>query len=453
MKNATLYLRVVVAGGKHRYAKAVYNSKGEIRSQYALVDNKPEHHPGGVYQLRYVIAGKRVWEPVGTDPSLASVAPQEKNHDLLGVALGRIPSSPPKAQIVEEPPKAERSTSTPLIKDRVAEYLRETREHKSVATLAAYKVTLQRFMKSCKKGHLEDLDRTDLLTFITALKDKGNAPRTVRNRIDFLQTFLHHFGLPSVLKGKDLPKYTDKKVRAYPRTALDAMFACANQEESDLLLFFLCTGGREQEVEFGCWTDLDREAKTFTVTEKLDLGYIPKDGEEGAIQIPAGLVEMLEARRIRYPKTRLIFPLIQKPKKGSTLRSYSRKKKPNLAPVAEDERADGHLPRIIKSLALRAGVNCGHCFNKVGISCATHPVCKHIILHKLRKTFATMHHNNGMPARTIMRFLRHSDLETTLKYIADQEDDETRGIVEGTFASFGPRMGAARTMGDNSGKV
>jgi hypothetical protein len=50
------------------------------------------------------------------------------------------------------------------------------------------------------------------------------------------------FGLESVLKGKDLPKYTDKKVRAYNRDQLDKMFAIADQEESDLLQFFFCTG-------------------------------------------------------------------------------------------------------------------------------------------------------------------------------------------------------------------
>lgn len=36
-----------------------------------------------------------------------------------------------------------------------------------------------------------------------------------------------------------------------------------------------------------------------------------------------------------------------------------------------------------------------------------------------------------------MRYLRHSDIETTLKYLADEEDDQTRGIVNKTFAVFG----------------
>ena len=38
-------------------------------------------------------------------------------------------------------------------------------------------------------------------------------------------------------------------------------------------------------------------AKTFSVTEKLDLGFIPKDKEEGDIPILDSLVDTLRARR------------------------------------------------------------------------------------------------------------------------------------------------------------
>jgi hypothetical protein len=47
------------------------------------------------------------------------------------------------------------------------------------------------------------------------------------------------FGLPSLLKGKDLPKYTEKEVRAYNDLELEKMFDHATQDESDLLRFLL----------------------------------------------------------------------------------------------------------------------------------------------------------------------------------------------------------------------
>lgn len=122
---------------------------------------------------------------------------------------------------------------------------------------------------------------------------------------------------------------------------------------------------------------------------------------------------------MRYPKSRLIFPTSEA--------------KPN-----------GHALRIIKSLALRAGVNCGHCVNKRGQSCAEYPVCRNVILHRLRKTYATRLHRSGVPARTIMGWLRHSDLATTLLYLAEGDDDQqTRAQINSAFGQFDQIGGAA----------
>jgi integrase/recombinase XerD len=74
------------------------------------------------------------------------------------------------------------------------------------------------------------------------------------------------------------------------------------------------------------------------------------------------------------------------------------------------DKRNGH----IKELALRAGASCCECVNKNGQSCIEYPVCRHILLHKLRKTFATTLHHNGLPASTIQRYVQHSDLPTTL---------------------------------------
>ena len=105
--------------------------------------------------------------------------------------------------------------------------------------------------------------------------------------------------------GNDLPKYTTKQVRAYNDDDLLKMLAKADQEESDLLNFLMCTGAREKEAQYACWSDLDLARATYTVTEHLDLGFRPKDKEEASIPIPDTLVEILTARRKRYPKSRL----------------------------------------------------------------------------------------------------------------------------------------------------
>jgi integrase/recombinase XerD len=99
---------------------------------------------------------------------------------------------------------------------------------------------------------------------------------------------------------------------------------------------------------------------------------------------------------------------------------------------------EGHFLHKLKRLTLRAGLNCGHCVNKKGLSCKKHPVCDNWELHKFRKSFATIHHESGVSARTLQAWLGHSDLETTISYLetADMRSDRMRAAVNNSFAVF-----------------
>jgi integrase/recombinase XerD len=102
-----------------------------------------------------------------------------------------------------------------------------------------------------------------------------------------------------------------------------------------------------------------------------------------------------------------------------------------------DIAAWSYLP-VLKSLALRVGLNCGNCFDEKGRSCATRPCCELWILHRFRKTFASMHRDAGVDLHTIKRWLRHSSLEQTVQYLADNEDQspQIRSLVNSTFAAI-----------------
>ncbi len=174
----------------------------------------------------------------------------------------------------------------------------EVATHKSVKTMAAYRCTVWWFLGFVgfnlnvgphtphrRIGWIEDIRREDILRWVAELKKKGNSPRTVRNRVDHFQIFLHHWG---IVKGSDLPQCTTKKVRAYNPGELANMYEHATLDESDLLTFLLCPGARVQEAQFVCGPDVDLIRKTYTVTEHLDLAYKPKDKEEGTLPIPDG---------------------------------------------------------------------------------------------------------------------------------------------------------------------
>jgi len=80
-----LKIRVRLSNGSRAYADPVYSPNGKLKPLYALVNGKPEYHPEGIYNLRYVKAGKRVWDAVGADPQLALTAKLRVEHHLQAV--------------------------------------------------------------------------------------------------------------------------------------------------------------------------------------------------------------------------------------------------------------------------------------------------------------------------------------------------------------------------------
>jgi integrase len=258
------------------------------------------------------------------------------------------------------------------------------------------------------------MTRDDVLKYTDMLRDSGLTPRTVANRLAFLKTFFKHFDLAWPMLKTDRVKFTEKTVEAYSLEDLQSLFEACNQEEFELFQFLLGTGVREQEAMYATWRDVDFHNKLFKVTEKLDLGFRPKDKEEASVSIPDSLVTLLEERRKRYPDTRLIFPL-------------------------QDGKPNGHMLRTLQRLAFRSGLNCGGCYNRSWQCCKNKAMCHYWGLHRFRKTFATMHHHEGeVSVRTIQRWLRHSSLDTTLRYLAGSDDKspKTRQKVNNSFAGL-----------------
>lgn len=402
-----LYIRIRLTTGKRVYADPAYASNGRIKPFYAVIGDKLEHHPEGVYHLRYAKAGKRMWKSVGTD-AYAAITAQIKTEKALAAKAAGV-------TVVEDV-----GPDCPSGRDfakALAEYLSEVKAARAKNTYIAYKHTLRQFEETCTKKAIEALDRGDVLRFIGVLRDEGAAPRTISNKMTYLKTFFLHYQLGWPLLKTDRIKYTEKTVEAYSTEELNTLFAAANREEADRFQFLLCTGVREQEAVHATWADVDFNRKKFHVREKRDhLAFTPKDHEERSIPIPDSLVDLLQARRKRLPDARLIFP-------------------------ASDEKLDYHFLRILQDLAFRAGLNCGECFNKKGQCCSNRAMCHHWGLHRCRKTFATMHHEAGVSVRTIQRWLGHSSLDTTLRYLAGSDDgsERTRERVNSTFAHLQPR--------------
>lgn len=404
---ATLYIRIKTPAGKRLFVKPVYAANRKLKPLFAVVSGKPEHHPEGVYYLRCLNGKKQGWEPVGSDPQTALLRQHQREASLNAQKAG--------VQVVE-PVTAGRNLDA-----AIDEYLANVGVSKSPKTYIQYEYVLRVFSRVCHKP-LEGVTREDLLNLRDFFINKGNAACSISHHMTNLRTFLTHFDRPWPLKKTDRIKPVKQIVSAYSHEEIDAMLDAATEDEADLVWFLMGTGARKQECMYATWGDVDFVRGTFKVT--LKAGFTPKDKEEGIIPIPEELVGRLRARKARTTSTR-IFPL-------------------GMA------NAEKRLLHIIKGLAYRAGLNCGECHVKPcmaypkGRCCTTSPICEGFILHKFRKTFATWHSDAGVPVRTIQRWLRHSSLETTLKYLAGSDDrtDQTRCRVNSAFAAVSRQVAA-----------
>jgi integrase/recombinase XerD len=378
----SLRIRAIV-GGKRRYIKP----------------NKKKIYPDGtVFCLRYAADGNRRWETLHvTNLNAALAARATKEAELLSEAPKVI--SLPRNRI--------------LVDDAIATYLTTVAATRAHKTWLAYNLILNSFRESCLKARVDEIDKSDLTAFVVAQKRDGQDDRTVANRVAGVVTFLRANGVTTVTLRH---KYVEKKVKAFSVEELRALNGASTDEELQIWQFFLGTGFREDEVAHACDTDVDFNLKTISVLEKRQWQWKPKDKEERTVPIPDSLIELLKVRKAMHPAVWLIFP-------------------------NTEGNPEGHFLRALKRRALAAGLNCGHCagtLNGKAVSCKDEACCEHWILHRFRKTFATMHHSNGVPARTIQLWLGHESLETTLRYLADAElgSEKTRTQVNGSFAEI-----------------
>jgi len=216
-----------------------------------------------------------------------------------------------------------------------------------------------------------------------------------------------------------MPTIEEEVAVPYTDEELKRLFAEMDEEETIRYKFFLGTGCRDKEVTFAAWSDIDFDKKTYHIRRKEDLHFTPKSHESRTVPLPDSLVALLKARRKKPAHDRWIF-------------------------VNEKGRPDNHFLRKLKSIAKRAGLNCGQCRTtitegqydkkkRVEVSCKDRPVCEHFYLHRFRKTCATRWHEAGIPVRTIQYWLGHKNLETTMLYPGITSNDALRGHINAAF--------------------
>lgn len=141
--------------------------------------------------------------------------------------------------------------------------------------------------------------------------------------------------------------------------------------------------------------------------------------------MPRALIDALKTRQ-KVSSSNLIFPTPQHPTR------------PNYG----GNEQNGHMLELCKSIAHRAGLNCGRChgtFNakkgktkkeRISYTCKTHPRCANWYLHKWRHTFATQLLQSGLDIRSLQILLGHKNISTTEKYLKSLRLDDLRDKIE-----------------------
>jgi integrase len=401
-RTATLYLRVTTKDGKTPFCKPVYLSKGRLKPHYAMVNRQPEHHPEGVYYVRFGGKGrKQKFVSAGNDPYVALDKLAEKERWLRDRERG-VPYA------ASDSPKPE--SSRLRVDAAVEQYFKNLQSQgKDPKTIRAYRLAMNEFRQSCTKKFIDEIRKQDLIDFMGWLRTRptklrndgeprkarrsGDPNRTYFNKVNDIVIFLSAHGINRLLRKSEYPKFAEKPVVYYDSEQVKALYAAAKDgEERFTLDYFLKSGVRDGEAAHAEYSDV--KGGFLNIVDKPHLGWHPKHWHIRRIPIPRDLIAAIAERQRQNPGCKLIFP-----NKGG--------------------KPDQHLLRHVQRTAKRAGGTF------------------HADLHTFRRTFATLF-SGTTKIQTIQYLLGHKDIKTTMRYlgIPDLNSPETRRAVEETFREF-----------------
>jgi integrase len=395
----SIYTRGKNQAGSWRYTR-IKEGRGKKTGEYAAP-----------FFIRPMVAGKQIWKPLVADNFLD--ARMEADKMVAGLEA--------KAQGLTVAEFRNDGDRLPLAK-AVHDFIVEAASKKKPKTLIGYNLNLKQFLESAKSiYYLDEVTKQTLRQFRDYLLNKGYEARTLHNRVMTVLSLLKEHKIQTGFSlGNDLPTFEEEPPVAFTDEDLRKLFATMDAEDTVRYKFILGTAAREQEAQYATWTDIDFERKEFHIRPKQDVGFTPKNHEKRTVPMPDSLVRLLKERKKNAPHSRWLF-------------------------VNRNGSPDGHLLKKLKRLALHAGMNCGECtttMNKgrydrkrpVEVTCKTDPICRHIFLHRLRKTCATRWEAAGVPVRTIQIYLGHKSLETTMRYLGVTDSSKLRSSINQAFS-------------------
>lgn len=404
-------LRKVKIDGVWRFAAVPIAKSGRIDFEHVRYKGQLIACSTGTFHLDFRDANGRRKPTIGDDPADVRRVLATQAHVLelrrLGVEAEDVP------EISER-----QNVSGPALASIVRDFRERPPARLGRKSAASYRLALEQFVewaRARRVTHLSQVTAELLERWAGDMRATLDAS-TVVNRATIVAVELRARGADVELERARLPKVT-KRVRAmYSAEILDAFFAACNDREWLTYQTFLQSGMREREVACLGDEDVDEARSVLRVTRKPHLGFDLKNHEEREVRVPRWLtVKLLAYMRAASGRGGLVL--------GTLMKNGTK----------TGGKPDKKLLIKLKTIALRAGLNCGQCagtWEGKPVTCATHPVCDRWFLHKFRHTYARQALRDGMDLVTLQGQLGHKDLETTRKYLEALHVEDRGTVVE-----------------------
>jgi hypothetical protein len=165
---------------------------------------------------------------------------------------------------VAEFEKATNTNRIPL-KNAVEEFIAEASKKKRPKTVGGYQLNLRQFLDFAKSlKFLDEVSKQTLREFRDYLAARGYEPKDPAQSCDdrSLSAKEHRIQTGSSLTN-DLPTFEEDPPVPFAEEELKKLFSVMTDEDRGRCKFFLGTAGREQEVRYATWTDVDFERMEF----------------------------------------------------------------------------------------------------------------------------------------------------------------------------------------------
>jgi integrase len=382
MKKIALMARIKQTDGSYTFQRLTTVDKKGKPIQPMQPENACHYYFRFTEKLPGEKRGKQVMRSAGTDFAEAIKQLRAKEIELECEARG-----------VAAPALVENRLTMAEAAERF--HTKQVALGKSPATVYSYKRAVEQFRESCFKTFMDEITQRDIIEHIEWLRrhvpsrKHGQRNGMLRARLQYLTIFFGDFGMKNPLPMKEWPKLEERRVEAYTSEEIAMLLSKATPDEYDLILFFLCTGFRDDEAAHAVYSDVDFRNHLVKTGPKPDIGFTTKNGRERTVRVPTELIDRLRERREREvpPANGLIFP-----------NSNGRPDSTLLARVRKAAKRAGHTGRVT--------------------------------LHQFRRTFGTRYaEKHGVV--NAQHLLGHASIVTTQKYLA--ETKIARSSVEALF--------------------